>query len=308
MKKKILPFLIALAALVPQASAWGGGLILGSESYLSFGVLGGPGGLMFNGSVKEPSSMGFTFGFNVNYTCYINNYIGFSTGVHINRMSSGYYESDVLSYGTGNVQVGDGSTLWTVNARYHLKTGRVDETYKTYFVEVPVLLAMQYRKWYWNMGLKVAVPVAMHADYTYDKSDLYLDEVLGSGTVLSNPLHVNSYDGASGEVDLYDKQRHQLLMFYVMASAEIGYNVAFYGGASSLSVGVFMDMSVNSAKLNNAANTASITLNTNELYYHNSVQTDKVKSVGCFKAGIKLQYNLGIGQGARRSTRGLRYL
>lgn len=308
MKKKILLSVIAVWMFSFQASAWGG-LLLGTESYLSFGVLGGPGMLSFSGESEHSSNMGFTFGIHVDYTTYINNYIGFSTGIHVTRMSSGYDENNVVSTGSGNVLVNNGSGVSQYyNARYHLNTERVDETYKTFFVEVPILLAMQYRKWYWNMGLKIAVPVSMHSDYTYSQSDLYLDEVLGTGTTLDPAWHVATYEGATGTTDLYEKQRHQLLIFYVLASAEVGYNVAFYSGGSSLSVGAFADLSLNSASLNNAAGSSSFTLNTNTLQYNNSLETDKVKTVGCFKAGIKLQYNLGLGRSAHRSSRGLRYL
>ena len=73
-------------------------------------------------------------------------------------------------------------------------------------------------------------------------------------------------------------------------------------------MGAFVDMSLNGAKLNNASNTATMTLNTDVLSYHSTVLTDKVNSVSCFKVGFNLKYNLGVGQKAQRSTRGKRYL
>lgn len=309
MNKSLFIMLFLLTATTTHVMGWGGiGFSLGSESYLKFGVTGGPGGMSFNGKSGATNKLGFTFGFDIDYTCFLNDFIGFTTGIHVNHMSSGCSDQYVKSAGKGNVQVSDGVSTWNYNARYHLITDQIDETYKTITIEVPILLSMQYRKWYWNLGVKVAVPVSMQVDYTYGHSDLYLDEIVGSGTVLSKPLQVASYDGASGSSDLYDKQRHQLLMFYVLASVEVGYTVAFYTGSSSLTVGLFGDFSLNSAQLNDASSSATITLNTNALDYHNTAQTDKVSSVGCYKAGIKLQYHLGIGRASQRSTRGLRYL
>lgn len=308
MKKRLLTLIIALTALNLQASAWGVGRILGSESYVSVGALGGAGGLMFSGDADKPNKLGFTYGIGIDYTSYINNYIGFTTGIRMYRMSSGYYENNITSYGDGSLRVTDGTSIWNCDARYHLNTDRIDETYKTLFLEVPVMLAMQYRKWFWNVGLKVAVPVKMDCDYTYGESTLYLDENRTTGTVLTNPMRIKSYNGSSGSEDLYDKQRHQLLICYVMATAEVGYNVSYYNNGSSLSVGAFIDVSLNGAKINNAADAPTMSINSDELVYSNSVQSGRVNNVRCFKAGIRLQYNLGIGHGAKRSGRGLRYL
>mgnify|MGYP002622991708 CR=1 FL=1 len=309
MKKKLLILITVITVSFSSAYAWGGGAILGSESYLSIGTFGGPGALMFSGDTESPNKIGFAFGFSVDYSCYINKYLGFTTGMHIFRMSSGYKETNISSRGEGSIRVSDGISSWYDDARYHIKTGRIDETYKTVFLEVPVMLAFQYQKWYWNMGMKVAVPISMNCDYTFGNSKLYLDEDLTTGTSFTSPgMFIREYSGSSGTNDLYDKQRHQLLVFYVMASLEAGYNVAFYGGSSTLTVGAFVDVSLNGAKLNSSSESPTITLDSEELTYNNSLSSGKVNTVTCFKAGIKLQYNIGIGHGAHRSTRGLHYL
>lgn len=311
MTKKILTLTLSAIALLSayRAHAWGGVIALGTESYLSFGIEGGPGGLLLNGTVSEPTRMGFTYGFNVGYTCYLNSNIGFNTGIHLSRMSSGFYESNIRSEGRGKLAIAGVTSGWT-SAPFYLVTSRTDETYKTYFVEVPVMLAMQYRKWYWNLGLKVAVPFAMHVNYTYGESELFVDKgaQLGTGVVLDEPMYIGTYDGTSGTANIYDEQRHQLLMFYMLASLEVGYNVAFYGGASSLSVGVYVDYSLNRARLNNSGQTSMVELNSDEIKYNNSMQSGHITSMECLKFGICLHYNLGIGHGARHSTRAMRFL
>ena len=310
MTKKILIVLFAafVLALPHKSQAWGGGLVLGTESYFSFGVMGSYGGLMFNGSIYDPSKMGFTYGLNIGYTCYINNNIGFATGVHINRMSSGYYEKGIRSAGKGKISISGLTSGWTT-APFILETDRTDEIYKTVFIEVPIMLAMQFRKWYWDIGLKIAVPVSMKAEYIYGESELYIDKgaQMGTGVVLDEPMYISTYDGIKGSINIYDEQRHQLLMFFVTASAEVGYNVAFYGGASSLSVGLFFDFALNTAELKGISQSA-LELNTDEIKYSSSMESEHTTSMGCFKTGLRLQYNLGIGQGARRNTRAMKFL
>lgn len=302
MKKRLLVLLITVTAGLSQA--WGDGF---AESYLGMGVQGGFGSLVFGGQGRS-TRVGSMYGFSVNYSVYFNEYVGFSTGLHFDRLTCGYYETGVVSPGSGNVLVSDGVTYSNYNASYHLVTDRIDETYTSYFIELPLLVSILHNRWYCNMGLKLALPVSMNVDFTYGESELYLDEITGTGTVLTDPWHVKTYEGSTGKSDLFDKQRSQLSMCYMMASIELGCNIAYTSNASSLSLGAFVDMSLNGAKLSNASNTATMTLNTDVLSYHSAVQTDKVNSVSYYKVGVKLQYNLGVGRNTHRSSRDKRYL
>lgn len=303
MKKRLLILLITVTTGLSQV--WAGGL--GVESYLGLGMQIGYGSLVFGGQGRS-SSPGGMYGFNVDYSCFINDHVGFTTGIHFDRIGCGYYETAVVSPGEGNVLVSNGVTMMNYNAKYRLVTDRIDETYTSYFVEIPLLVSIQHNRWYWHMGMKLAFPITMEVDYSYGESELYLDEITGSGTVLTNPWHVKTYDGSNGNADLFENEHKPFSMCYVMASFELGYNVAYYSNASSLSLGAFVDMSLNGVKLSNASNSTTMTLNTNVLSYHSIVQTNKVNAVSCFKFGVKLNYNLGVGEKAQRSHRGKRYL
>lgn len=300
MMKKIILSLIAIAAvattpIVAQTSDSVKSSGLGSMSYLTVGIHCGPGGLMMNGSIAAPSRMGVDLGLNIDYTFFLNRAFGFNTGLGFNWLNSGLSTSKMNSTFMGRTPVNSTLAQWSSTAHFICSTASVEETYNSFWLEVPLRIAIQAGRFIANLGFKVAMPVQMKANYNIGETTVSIDYLPGTGTQLDSPMPMANYTARSGQYDLYgNAYQDKVQMLFVMTSIELGWHVAFTS-RNSLALTAYFDYSLNEADLHNDNHPNLISMGGDDFVYNGALRTTLIQSLCYFKAGFKLQYNFGLG-------------
>lgn len=302
--KKILTIIVAVATISVAAKA--SGPFLGSS--VEFGARFGIGALL---PVSDPAIADFmpvkytpsiAAGIDMHYTYMANQFFGFTTGMSFIILNSSMSSSGVRSTYTGDMMLdlpGFGVTASGVHCVG--TTSTVKESYKTAFVEIPALLAIRNGNWYYDLGLRFAVPLKMNADYEYGQSIMYIDYVERTGSDLSaNPMPQPADIGGKGEYNVLSNRSRSL---YVLWSMEIGYTIDLFANGA-LSIGAYLDYGLNDANLGNKETDELLTLNGSTVAgYNGMTNSNLMSSIRYYTAGVRVLYNLGFGSkvGGKRS-------
>ena len=241
----------------------------------------------------------FAGGIDIHYTYMANQFFGFTTGLSFIMLNSSMSAAGVQSTYTGDVDLDP--PLNTSRVHCIGTTSAVKEEYHSSFIEIPALLAIHNGNWFYNLGLRFAVPIKMDATYEYGESTMYIDEIYRTGITLNEPMPQPADLGGSGSYNVLENRSRSL---YVLWSMEIGYSLdLFANGALSLSA--YFDYGLNDASLNNAEDAELLTLNGSTVQKYNGMtNSNLMNSIRYYTVGVRLLYNLGFGSkvgGGRKS-------
>lgn len=293
MKKIFITIVCALALCSTVSAQEENNAGLKSGSHLSFGARAGVAGFLVNGGFTD-TYMGSGLALDLSYAYFFTDHVGIRIGVNASSISSGYRADNVVSAMSCNVPITTNTGTRTVLANYSGTTTTVSEDYNGLYGEIPIQLALQGNHWYANLGVKLAIPVKVDADYNYSETPV---EFLGSpnlGTTVA--LDDELYGAQSGSYRLYDfrEETNYLNPFYVMLALEGGYRIGCTCGDSWI-IGLYLDYSLNSANIENPTETNLITASDGPNFtHHNVMSTNLIDSFKLFNFGVKLQYDLGL--------------
>lgn len=308
MKKKLL-ILCLLCAMAPAGLLKASGPFVGSSievgGRLGIGAILPVGNAVSTGILSVDYTPGFSSGFDLHYTYMANAYFGFTTGVSYVALNSTMGASDVISTYRGDMELdlfsGSGSS---VISEVHCigTTTAVKEEYQTAFLEIPALLAIHNGHWYYDLGLRFAVPMKMNATYDYGESIMLIDEIYYTGITLNDPMPQPSDPGGSGDYDVLSNRSKSL---YVLWSMEIGFNIDISNNAS-ISLGAYFDYGLNEAKLGNKSSDELLSLNGSTVEnYNGAINSNLMSGIRYYTIGARMLLNIGfgghVGSGGRKS-------
>ncbi len=263
------------------------------SSTISLGPRVGIGAIMPAGNMMVDYTPGFAWGLDLQYTYMFNQFFGITAGIAYNSLSSSISGSDIISTYTGDMLVTDVETGYEMltDVRCVGNTTSVKEHFDAAFIEIPLLLAIHNNVWYYNIGLKFAVPLKMNAHYEYGTTLMNVDSICRTGTKLLDPMPQPSAPGDKGDYDAFKTP----LPLYVLLAMEIGYTFEF-SHSSSVTLGAYLDYGLNDASLSNDPNAELLKLDGRKIeYYRGAVKSNMMSAVRYYRLGFHVAYNFGFG-------------
>lgn len=252
----------------------------------------GIGSMPFSGSQSWNDQPNLSLGFGLGYTYWFSTHFGIRTGVRVNILSHNQEISNLnmpitssLPMSSINPAFGSGMTM--VNLRATASSVQEEQQYT--FIEVPLLLAMRFQRFYVNLGLSLAKAVNATADYSYSDPACAITALPELGITPTTPVPMTLTGEKEGSV----KNRNMSKPFYFLLDAEVGYNIPV-GEATNLSVGLFGRYAPIAYKTDNAVEAYTIQPDATYQVVQPSTSTMAEKK-GYYEVGLSIGVNFGLG-------------
>lgn len=266
----------------------------GTKHELSVAFQGlGIGSMPFTGSTTWDDQPGLSLGFNVGYTYWFGEHLGFRTGVRLNHLSHNQKISNFDLPIDANLLLSSlglpgGSSLTTVNLRGTATSIQEEQNYT--YIELPIQLAMRFGGVFVNLGLSLTKAISASADYSFTDPALAVTSLPDLGITPAVPVPMTQ----NGATERSVKNADMTKPFYCLLDAEVGYNIPL-GDASNLAIGLFGRYAPVSYKTDN--NVDIYSLRPDATFTVTQPSTAKqVEKVGYYEVGISLGVNFGIGR------------
>lgn len=269
----------------------------GKGHEMSVSVQGlGIGSMPFKSSDKAVNwndQPGLSLGFNVGYTYWFGDRLGFRTGVRMSRLSHNQKITNLSLPITADLPLSSlglpgGSKIASVNLLASASAIQEEQTYT--YIELPLQLAMRFSDFFVNLGVSLSKAVSATADYSYTNPSLVITEVPELGIVPTRPVPMTLAGDTKGEA----KNSTMTKPFYCLLDAEVGYNIPL-GDATDLALGLFARYAPVSHKTDNSAE--MYTLNSDATYTLSQPSTSlQVEKTGYYEVGVSLGLKFGLGR------------
>lgn len=273
---------------MPDMQAQGNGK--GHELSVAFQGLG-IGSMPFSGSATWNDQPGLSLGFNVGYTYWFGEKIGFRTGVRLSRFSHNQKISNFdLPISTNlpmsSLGLPGGSALTTVALRGTATSIQEEQSYT--YLELPIQLAMRFGGVFVNVGLSLSKAVNATADYSFTDPALAITAIPDLGITPTTPVPMT----LNGATEKSVKNADMTKPFYCLLDAEVGYNFPI-GDATTLSLGLFGRYAPIAYKSDN--NVDIYDLNPDATFTATQPSTAaQVEKMGYYEIGVSLGINFGL--------------
>lgn len=306
MKKCAILFLFAALAL-PQmlcAQYYNSPFYKARYNNVTVGFRGGPGGYLIDTKAKAPTSLGYEAGFDIGYTYLASREIGFHIGLSVSRITSGAHFENLSSQTVGNIPLFDQSTTVVRQSHFLLQVPSMQETYTTFYLEMPVQAVFQYQHWWAQVGAKVMLPIMSEAAYDYAETTVGVGTLLdGTGTKLELPVHLYDSPASAGTYEIASLTGGTICYpMYLALDFEGGYRFGF-SAEHQLYLGLYASFALNQTSVGGEE---FFSINTDAAMYGASLGEPSIEGkiltsplvhhLRLFSAGVKVQYQLGFGR------------
>lgn len=292
MKKLVLSIVLLSLTIVCQSQKWKGFPYPRKHS-ISFGIDGGLGGVLINGSFLTPTNYSWASGFDLVYTRMLNEEWGLQFGLGARYLTGAYHMNDLSSEFVAPISMSDGEHYHNEDANFVYVTKDAHEFYSMPLIEVPIRLSYTNESWHWSAGVKLALPVTMSADYDYSEGIIGINEVVGTGTMLDEMLPVGSFPARSGSYAVCGLLGGKPTLFASL-SLEAGYRISL-GGTHSLMASLFADYAINQNRLGCEGDDDFITFKDGVPTYGTCMGSNEIMGFNYFTAGLRISYQFGYG-------------
>ncbi|MBR1792975.1 MAG: hypothetical protein IJ764_04980 [Bacteroidales bacterium] len=302
MKRQAIIFIIALLATVglgAQDAVKSPFVEAFSACNLSVDLQGGIGSLLIDNQSNGSDKTGTDFGAAVGFTYMFDQMSGIHTGLGITFVHSGYKSETVsTSYREQDIVLHDETGDYTGTALVSTTTHRVDETYTSAILSLPIQYAFRYNGFWVNAGMRLSLPLSINASYTYGYSTAaitYFD--LPDVSFVTNPV---PYQDLDEETQSGTYKAHNTSLF-VDLSLEAGYRFVLNPVKNlSLYVGLYFDYALN--RFGGDKEQGFLTFDgTDEdavAKFNGALNSSVVNGYGRMAAGLKVSLNFGLGRKA----------
>lgn len=251
----------------------------------------GLGSMPFHGNSSWNDQPGLTLGASAGYTYWFNQHVGIHAGVRLNNMS---HNQKITNYNVpltatlpmSSIGLPGGSGTTTVNLNATATSIQEEQQYT--FIEVPLQLALQFSKVYWNLGLSVAKAVKAIADYSYTAPALTMSEIPDFNITMTPPVPMALNSATEGNV----KNSDMVKPLFFLLDAEMGYKI-YLGDVTSIGVGVYGRFAPIYHKNNDAVEAFAIQPDATYTLAQPSV-SNLAERVGYYEVGVSLGVNFGL--------------
>lgn len=250
----------------------------------------GLGSMPFSGASWNDQP-GLSLGVSAGYTYWFNQHVGIHTGLRLNDMT---HNQKATNYNvpfsavlpTSSIGLPGGAGTTTVNLLATATSIQEEQHYN--YVELPIQLALQFKKMYANVGISLAKAVRATADYSYTNPTCAMTDVPDFNINFSPNVPLVLTGETSGSI----KNADMVKPFRFLLDAELGYKI-FLGDVTSLAVGVFGRFSPIPYKNNDAIEGFAIQPDATYSLAQPSITTLGEK-VGYYEVGVNLGINFGL--------------
>lgn len=258
---------------------------------VSVSLGGGAGGILMNNTLLNPTLLGQAGNAGVAYVRMFNPNKGVRLGIGVHYMSSGFSLGGTQTMMTGRVKILDETGEKNVEADMMLTSGGFSERYEMMMLEAPIQIVYAYEHFFVYGGMRLGMPLRFNARYSYDESRLDLVGIPATGTVLEEPLCMETYAGDIGiepEVDWSGGR-----VFGTLA-IEGGYRWSI-GKRAFLQVGMYVDYAVKGLRSGCEGMYPWIQLKGEQLVTVTPMQSNLMTGYTYISFGVKVGCQWGVG-------------
>lgn len=262
---------------------------------VSAGLQGfGIGSMPFRGLVSWTDQPGLAFGFGANYTYWFNEHVGFRTGLRMNRLTHNQRIANFdmafdASLPLSSVVYGSTSTALTTVSLHGTAT-TIYEEQKYSFIELPLMVALQYNKMFLNVGVAFTQAISAEGDFSYANPVCEITALPDLGTTSNPPTPLTLNSPSSAKVYNSDMVKP----FYALLGAEAGYNF-YLNPYTSIGVGLFGRLTPFARTTHNTIDVYGLTTDAKYEIFQPST-TRMAEKVGYYELGVSVNLNIGFGE------------
>lgn len=250
--------------------------------------------LLIDSDVDNVNRMGFTTYMTAGYTFLWSKENGFHTGLGIRYVCSGFSAGSVESQTMGYLTAYNNEAEVTRRTHYTASVVSVEETYKAFFLEMPLQLTFQQGNFWVDYGFKFLFPLSVKASYDYGETSVGVGyRIDGFGTTIGVPLEIDRLSPQKGDYTVGTLVGGEVCYpAYVLFALSGGYRLAL-DNRQSLRFGFYFDMALNRTHVGSGQNLVDFG---NVTTFNNVLQSNLVNSLRYVDCGISVTYNLTFGK------------
>lgn len=202
--------------------------------------------LHINSDLEGVNRLGVTTHLTAGYTYLWTQEMGFHTGLGIVYAGSGFATSKIETQSMGYLTAYNNENETTRSTHYTVSVTSVKESYKAFYLELPIQLTYQ-QQWFWvNYGFKLLWPLSMKASCTYGETSIGVGyQIDGFGTYIDIPVEIARF---SPEKNSYSVSKFVggkiCYPVYIAFAINGGYRLAL-DNKQSLLFGFYFDIALN---------------------------------------------------------------
>ncbi len=250
--------------------------------------------LLINSDVDNVNRMGFTTYLTAGYTFLWSKGSGFHTGLGVRYVRSGFASGSVESQTMGYLTAYNNEAEVTRRTHYTTSVVSVEETYKAFFLELPLQLTFQQSNFWVDYGFKLLLPLSVKASYNYGETSIGVGyRIDGFGTTIGVPLEIDRLSSQQGDYTVGSLVGGGVCYpAYVLFALSGGYRLAIDNN-QSLRFGFYFDIALNRTHVGNDQNLVNFG---NDITFNNVLQSNLVNSLRYVDCGISITYNFTFGK------------
>ena len=287
----LLTWFVALVVFTDNANAKGRYDGEGMRRSEISGSLYAPayGSMFYEGGSGWIDHGGFSAGVSLNYGFWFSRHVGITSGLRVSYLCYGIHGRQFSTRQHGTVEVTDGVANSAVNATMEVTTPGVDESQTMTMFEVPLLVTLQTRHLFCNLGVGLSTALTNYSQFNYSKSEYNLVEVAGFGVVPATPITSDIDQNTKGSYVPSD-YKHP---YFVSLAAEVGFKF-YFDDRNVVSLSLFGRYAINDCQL---AGTGEPYVMTNSSSAGVApMHTALVERYRSAEGGLRIAYHFGIGR------------
>lgn len=258
--------------------------------------------MLMTTDVENASRLGFGTHLTVGYAYLWNGFVGFQVGIGVHYATNAFASDGIESQTLGYLSVSNNETTSTRRSHYTATISSVREDYKSIFVEVPIKLTLQGRRFWFDCGGRLLLPVSMTATYDYGETSIGLGRTIdGFGTTLDKPVEIECLSARYGDYTIATLSDGGTNYAAIALTIGCGYRWVI-DDQNTLKIGAFVDFALNQIKIGYSNSMVDFG---NAVDFHPVLQSNVVSALRYANCGITLTYNFAFAQ--KNSLRGNKY-
>lgn len=239
-----------------------------------------------DGTAKWNDKLGYALGIGADYTYWFGRHVGIAAGLKVSYMNTRQRSEAFATDFTGTLPI---STLGRTGVSLHGTAASISEMQTITFVEVPVRLALTFKKIYLNLGISAATEITNFSTFGYDAPAYNITDLTEMG-IHSLNVPVKLTDNKNG---VTFQNTDAGWPFFVLLSFEGGYKFCF-DKRNALSLGLYGRYALTQSEAK--GDKQPFTLANDRVSTALPSATDMVKSLGYYEFGLRITYHYGVGQ------------
>lgn len=247
------------------------------------------GSMFYEGGSGWIDHGGFSAGLSLDYGFWISRHVGISTGLRVTYFSYDLRGRQFSTRQHGTVEVTDGVVNTAVDATMEVTTPGVDEKQTMTMFEVPLLITLQTRHLFCNLGVGFSTALTNYSQYNYSESEYNLVEVAGFGVMPATPITSDIDQNTEGTYTPSD-YKHP---YFISLAAEVGLKF-YFDDRNVVSLSLFGRYALNDCQL---AGTGEPYVMTNSSSAGVApMHTALVERYRSVEGGLRIAYHFGVGR------------